>query len=271
MAEKGINEETLRYSKQFILEGFGDQGQNKLQEAKILVAGVGGLGSSALLYLAAAGVGTLGIVDFDSVTFSNLNRQIIHSSDDIGSKKTDSAAAKIKHLNPGVKVIKHDVRLNIDNVEEVISDYDVIIDATDNFTSRYLISDCCFFLKKPVIEGAAVGYDGILMTVIPDQTPCYRCLYPLPPQDGVLPACSDTGILGMVTGIIGTAQALEAVKLILRIGETMSGRILTFDALKTAFREVPWSRRTDCPLCGDKPSIHGLIEYKIKCKTKNVL
>jgi molybdopterin-synthase adenylyltransferase len=268
VAGAGIDDQTLRYSRQMILEGFGATGQKKLQAAKVLVAGAGGLGSAALYYLAAVGVGTLGIADFDGVTLSNLNRQIIHSSDDIGRPKTDSAMDQIRRLNPVLQVFKHNVRLTTDNVEEIIKDYDIVIDATDNFTSRYLISDCCYFLKKPVIEGAAVGYDGVLMTIIPDQTPCYRCLYPVPPEDGVLPTCSDTGILGMTAGIIGTAQALETVKLIVGLGETISGRILTFDALKTSFREVPWSKRQNCPLCGEEPSIHELVEYQIKCKTK---
>ncbi len=271
MAEAGMDPTTLRYSRQLILDGFGPAGQAKLRRAKVLVIGAGGLGSPALLYLAAVGVGRLGVADCDAVTFSNLNRQIIHDSTDIGRPKTESAAAKIGRLNPEVEVIRHDLRLNIDNVEELVRDYDLVIDATDNFTARYLINDCCYLLGKPVIEGAAVGYDGVLMTIIPGQTPCYRCLYPQPPPDGVLSTCSDTGVLGMTTGIIGTVQALEAVKLILGIGTTLSGRILTFDALTTGFREVPWRRRPECPLCGENPSITELVEYKIQCRTKEVL
>lgn len=263
-----MNDSTLRYSRQMILPGIGTEGQEKLKRAKILVAGAGGLGSPALAYLTAAGVGTIGIADFDTVTLSNLNRQILHFTPDVGIKKTDSAAGKLEKLNPQVTLIKHDLRLNLDNIEAIMGEYDLVIDATDNFTARYLISDGCYFLKKPFIEGAVVGYDGILMTVIPDQTPCYRCLYPRPPEDGVLPTCNDTGILGMTAGIIGTIQALEVVKLILGIGETVSGRLLIFDALKSSFREIPWQRRPDCPLCGENPTIHELIEYEIKCKTK---
>lgn len=270
MAEKGLDESTLRYSRQIILKDFGVAGQEKLKNAKVLVAGAGGLGSPALAYLTAAGVGVVGIADFDSVTYSNLNRQILHYTSDIGKKKTDSAAAKLGNLNPEVKLIKHDSRLNSDNIEEIIAGYDLVIDATDNFTARYLISDCCYFLKKPVIEGAVVGYDGILMTIIPDQTPCYRCLYPEPPEDGVLPTCNNTGILGMTAGIIGTVQALEGIKVILGIGETVSGRILTFDALQTSFREVPWKKRLECPLCGEKPTINRLVEYQIKCKIADI-
>ena len=270
MTKKDSGAEMLRYSRQVILEGFGAAGQEKLKTAKILVAGAGGLGSPALMYLAAAGVGTLGVADFDSVTDSNLNRQIIHSSHDIGHLKVDSAADTITKLNPYISVVKHKARINIENVTEIIGAYDLVIDATDNFTARYLISDSCYFLKKPVIEGAATGYDGILMTIVPDRTPCYRCLYPMPPEDEVLPTCGDTGILGMVTGIIGTFQALEAVKIILGLGETVSGRLLTFDAVKSSFREVPWRRRPECPLCGEEPIIHQPIEYEIQCKTKKV-
>lgn len=252
----GLDGDMQRYSRQVILKGFGLVGQKKLQEAKVLVAGAGGLGSAALFYLAAAGVGTLGISDFDTVVCSNLNRQILHFSEDIDRPKPDSAAEKIARLNPEVKVVKHSSRLHRANVASVIGGYDLVIDATDNFIARYLISDCCYFLKKPVVEGAVSDYDGILLTIIPDRTPCYRCLYPMPPEDGVLPASSDTGILGPVAGIIGTAQALEAIKLILGIGETVSGRILTFDGLKTSFQEIPWGRRPACPLCGDEPTIH---------------
>lgn len=270
MDQQMTHEERTRYSRQLILEQFGYAGQQKLKAAKVLVAGAGGLGSPALLYLAAAGVGTLGVVDFDRVGLSNLNRQIIHSQADLGKLKTDSAAEKLLALNPEIRVIKHPQRLDLDNIEEIIGAYDLVIDATDNFTARYLISDCCYFLGKPVVEGAAVGYEGILMTIIPGVTPCYRCLYPEPPGDGVLPTCSDTGILGMVTGLIGTMQALEGVKLILGLGATISGRLLTFDAVTSGFREIPWQRRPECPLCGEHPRIDHLMAYEIQCKTKRI-
>lgn len=262
--------DTLRYSKQIILDGIGCEGQEKLKKARILVAGAGGLGSPVLYYLAAVGIGTIGIADFDTVTLSNLNRQILYSTEDIGKRKVDLASEKILRLNPYISVIKHYNRIDIDNVEDIISGYDVVIDATDNFSIRYLLSDCCYFMGKPIIEGAATGYDGILMTIIPGETPCYRCLYPTPPEDGVLPTCSDTGILGMVTGIIGSVQALEAVKVVLGLGETVSGRILTFDALTTDFREVKWARREQCPLCGKNPTITELEHYEIKCKIKGI-
>lgn len=265
-----INNDMLRYSRQMILDGFGKEGQQKLKQARVLVIGAGGLGSPALFYLAAAGVGTVGIADFDTVTLSNLNRQIVHFTNDIGRKKTDSAESKIKALNPDVKVEKFDFRLNIDNIEEVIDKFDVVIDATDNFAARYLISDSCFFLGKPVIEGAAVGYLGILMTIIPGKTPCYRCLYPEPPADGVVETCSDTGILGMATGVIGSLQALEAVKVITDIGEKVTGRVIVFDALTTEFSDIQLEKSPKCALCGDHPTIHELVEYEVKCKLKEV-
>jgi molybdopterin/thiamine biosynthesis adenylyltransferase len=259
----------LRYSRQIILDEFGYTGQEKLLNSKVLVVGTGGLGSPALFYLAAAGVGTLGLADFDTVGISNLQRQILHFTDDLGRKKVDSATEKLKKLNPDVKLITYPNRLTIDNVEEIISDYDVIIDAVDNFQARYLISDCCYFLKKPLVEGAVLGWEGILMTILPDnQSPCYRCLYPMPPEDGVIPTCSDVGILGAVAGTIGSLQALEAIKLITGIGETLSGRILTFDGVNLNFREIKWSRKSNCPLCGNNPTIKELVQYDIKCKLK---
>lgn len=260
------NSNVLRYSRQIILKEVGHEGQKKLENARVLVIGAGGLGSPVLMYLVSAGVGTIGITDFDTVGISNLNRQILHSTEDLGRKKVDSAEEKLIKLNPQVAIIKHPVRLSIDNVEEIVNSYDVIIDATDNFTARYIISDCCYFLSKPLIEGAAVGFEGILMTIIPGKSPCYRCLYPLPPEDGVIPTCSSTGILGMITGIIGSLQALETIKVILGIGETLSGRILTFDGLGLNFREVKWKQREHCPLCGKNPSITELEQYELKCK-----
>ncbi len=267
---KIMDEVLLRYSRQIVLEGFGHKAQKKLKEAKILVAGAGGLGSPALLYLAAAGVGTIGIADFDTVALSNLNRQTLHFTEDIGRKKVQSASDKMIKLNPDIKIHRHSERICIDTVEEIVEGYDVVIDATDNFSTRYLLSDCCYYLKKPIIEGAAAGYDGIIMTIIPDKTPCYRCLYPMPPEDGVMPSCSDTGILGMVTGIIGSIEALEAIKVVTGLGETISGRILTFDALSTEFDQFELQKNEYCPLCGKNPTVKELVEYTIKCKTKDI-
>lgn len=264
-------EQILRYSRQIILNDFGGVGgQEKLLNAKVLVAGAGGLGSPVLLYLAAAGVGTIGIADFDTVGLSNLNRQVLHFTGDVGRKKVDSAQEKLESLNPDIKIIKYPFRLDIHNIADVISEYDVVVDALDNFPARYLLSDCCYFSKKPLIEGAVVGYEGILMTIIPDQSPCYRCLYPEPPENGVLPTCNDTGVLGMTTGMIGSLQALETIKVILGIGETLSGRILTFDGLALNVRTIPWKKREHCPLCGEHPTIKDLVEYEIKCKMKSI-
>lgn len=262
-----MNEEILRYSKQIILDDFGLEGQEKLKSSKILVVGAGGLGSSALYYLAAAGVGTIGIADFDSVALSNLNRQILHSTNDIGKKKTTSAKEKICALNPLIKVNVHSFRLNIDNISQTIEPYDIIIDATDNAPTRYLISDCCFFLRKYIIEGGAVGLEGFLMAIIPDQTACYRCLYPQPPKDGTINGCSDIGILGAVTGVIGSLMALEAIKLIIDIGEPLKNHALFFDGLKAGFEKITIEKNKACPLCGTK-EITELSEYQIKCKPK---
>lgn len=251
-------ENMLRYSRHIVLEGFGIEGQKKLKSAKMLVAGAGGLGSPAIGYLAAAGVGTIGVADYDTVNESNFNRQwMMHNTSDIGRVKTDSAEGKTALINPDVTVEKHG-RISSGNIENIIKKYDVIIDASDNFETRFLISDCCYFLKKPVIEAGAAAYEGLLLTIIPDKTPCYRCLYPAPPPKEVVPKPEETGILGMVAGVIGTLQALEAIKVILGIGETVSGRVLTFDGKNTSFRDVPWSKRGDCPLCGRDPIIKRL-------------
>lgn len=270
-SSEGIDKNILRYSRQIILDGFGTEGQRKLESSKVLVVGAGGLGSPCLMYLASAGVGHIGIIDFDLVDYSNLNRQILHFSSDIGVSKLESAKKKLNSLNSNVQVDTYKTRLTADNAEEIISEYDLVVDCTDNFTARYLISDCCFFLGKPLVEGACVGYDGILMTIIPGSTPCYRCLYPKPPEDGVLQTCSDTGILGAVAGIMGSMQALEAIKVIAGIGETVSGRVMVFDGLTTSFREIKWTRKAGCPLCGENPIIKELVEYDIKCKLKNIL
>lgn len=261
-----MDEETLRYSKQLVLDGIGKEGQRKINEAKILVVGAGGLGSPALTYLVSCGIGTVGIADFDTVTLSNLNRQILYSTEDLGKRKTEISSMRLKKINPGVEILKYQTRINIENVEEIIGDYDIVIDATDNFPTRYLLSDACYFSGKPVIEGAVVGYEGIIMTIIPGKTPCYRCLYPAPPVDGTLPTCGNTGILGMVTGVIGSLQALEAVKIVLGIGDLIAGRILTFDALASEFNNIKLNRNDSCPLCGKNPSIKELVEYEIICK-----
>jgi molybdopterin/thiamine biosynthesis adenylyltransferase len=266
-----LQDQLLRYSRQIILSEIGHQGQEKLLDSKVLVVGAGGLGSPALYYLAAAGIGTLGIADFDVVGISNLQRQILHSTGDLGQKKTESAAEKLRQLNPELKIITFPQRVTVDNVAEIIAGFDLVIDAADNFSTRFLVSDCCYFMKKPLIEGAVLGFEGVLMTILPDQSHCYRCLYPAPPDDGVVPTCSEAGILGMIAGTIGSLQALEAVKVLLTIGDTLTSRIITFDGLGLNFREIPWPKRAACPLCGENPIIKDLTEYNIQCKTKIVV
>lgn len=264
-----LNENQLsRYAKQIILNDIGVEGQQRLLASKVIVVGAGGLGSPVLYYLAASGVGTIGIADFDRVGLSNLQRQILHFTEDLGQKKVDSAAEKLNKLNPDVKIIKHACRLDDQNIEEIISEYDIVIDCTDNFTARYLVSDCCYLLKKPLVEGAVIGLIGTLTTIIPDASPCYRCLNPVPPQDGTVPSCADEGILGAVAGVIGTMQALEAIKILLGIGETLTGRMLFLDGLTMKIDEISLDRSEECQLCGKNPTIKELVSYEIKCRTK---
>lgn len=261
--------QTLRYSRQLILKDIGIAGQEKLLRSRILVIGAGGLGSPALYYLAAAGVGTIGIVDFDTVGISNLQRQILYTTEDLQKKKVDVAEEKLKKLNPDIGVEKYNCRINADNLEDIVSGYDVVIDGTDNFSARYLISDCCYLLGKPLVEGAVLGFTGILMTIIPGITPCYRCLYPAPPLSGNIPGCSDIGIIGMTTGTIGSLEALEAIKVVLGIGKTISGRVLCFDGLDMSFDEIRLEKNKGCKLCGEHPEIKELSQYEINyCANK---
>lgn len=261
----------LRYSRQIILNEIGHEGQQKLLQSKVLVVGAGGLGSPVLYYLAAAGIGTLGIADFDVVGLSNLQRQILHFTVDLGRKKTESAADKLSQLNPELRIDQFPERITAENIAEIIENYDLVIDAPDNFSTRFLVNDCCYFLKKPLIEGAVLGFEGILMTILPGQSPCYRCLYPDPPEEELVPPCGEAGILGMIAGTIGSLQALEAIKVLLGIGEPLTGRIITFDGLNANFREIPWPKRSSCPLCSENPTIHELGEYTIQSKPKIVV
>jgi len=242
----------LRYSRQIILKEIGAEGQEKLRKAKVLVVGAGGLGSPALYYLAAAGVGKIGTADFDTVGLSNLQRQIIYSTEDLQKKKVDVVKEKLEKLNPDVSVEKYPVRIDADNIEGIVDRYDVVIDAVDNFAARYLINDCCFTKGKPLVEGAVSGFTGILTTIIPGKTQCYRCLYPNSPKDNAVPARSDRGVIGMAAGTIGSLQALEAIKIILGIGEILAGKLLAFDGLDMSFREIKLDRNPKCPLCGKK-------------------
>jgi len=243
----------------------GVEGQEKLVQAKILLIGAGGLGSPLGLYLAAAGVGTIGIVDFDVVDFTNLQRQIIHGTEHVGKLKVESAKERIRSVNPEVTVHTYNAKLSRENILEIIKSYDMIIDGTDNFPTRYLVNDACVFQKKPNIYGSIFRFDGQATVFAPLKGPCYRCLYPEPPPPGMVPSCAEGGVLGVLPGIIGVIQATEAVKLIIGKGKPLIGRLLIYNALKMEFREVTLRRNPACPVCGDKPTIRELIDYEQFC------
>lgn len=251
-------EQLLRYSRHIILAEVGGKGQLKIGEAKVLIVGAGGLGASIALYLAAAGIGTIGIVDSDLVDLSNLQRQIIHHTADVGQPKVNSAEKKILGLNPDVKVIPYRKYINPGNAIRIFGDYDVIVDGTDNFPAKFLINDAAFFTGKPLVHGGILRFKGQLLTIIPKETACYRCIFPEPPPVGVVPSCQEAGVLGALAGFIGTLQGTEVLKLILGIGKPLTNRILTYNALETAFREISIKRNPHCALCGDAPSIHKL-------------
>jgi molybdopterin/thiamine biosynthesis adenylyltransferase/rhodanese-related sulfurtransferase len=264
-----------RYSRHILLPEVGEAGQAKLLSSKVLLLGAGGLGSPAALYLAAAGVGTLGIVDADVVDASNLQRQIIHSTGRLGMPKVESAARAIAELNPDVRVDKHEERMTSANVERLFGAYEVVIDGTDNFPTRYLVNDASVWLGKPVVHGSIFRFDGQVTTFIPakaaaklglpEASPCYRCLYPEPPPPHLAPSCQEAGVLGILCGIIGTLQATEAIKLILGKGTSLAGRLLTYDSLKMKFRELRLRRDPHCPVCGPKPSITSYVDYEGFC------
>ncbi len=258
-------EQILRYSRHLIMPEVGVEGQEKLVQAKILLIGAGGLGSPLGLYLAAAGVGELGIVDFDVVDFTNLQRQIIHRTEDVGRLKVESAKERIHAVNPDVVVKTFNLRLTSEHVMELIKPYDVVIDGTDNFVTRYLVNDACVFLRKPNIYGSIFRFDGQATVFYPFKGPCYRCLYPEPPPPGMVPSCAEGGVLGVLPGIIGVIQATEAIKLIIGQGEPLIGRLLLYNALKMTFREVKLRRDLGCPVCGDQPTITTLIDYEQFC------
>src|SRR3989338_164108 len=258
-------DEILRYSRHLIMPEVGIDGQEKLKDAGILLIGAGGLGSPLGLYLAAAGVGRLGIVDFDTVDFTNLQRQIIHRTEDVGSMKVESAKERINAINPDVQVTAYNTKISRDNILELIAPYDVVIDGTDNFPTRYLVNDACIFRKKPNVYGSIFRFDGQATVFYPFKGPCYRCLYPEPPPPGMVPSCAEGGVLGVLPGIIGVIQATEAVKLIIGKGEPLIGRLLLYNALKMEFREVKLKRSPDCPVCGDAPTITALVDYEEFC------
>jgi thiazole biosynthesis adenylyltransferase ThiF len=265
---KFTEEQIKRYARHIILPEVGGKGQEKLLNSKVLVIGAGGLGSPAILYLAAAGVGTIGIVDFDVVDLSNLQRQIIHNTERVGTPKVESARRTVEMLNPDVKVITYNTRISKENIMDIIKDYDVVLDGTDNFPTRFLINDACYFAGKPLVSAAMLRFEGQVSVFdfrIKEQSPCYRCLFPEPPPPGLVPSCQEAGILGSIGGIMGCIQATEAIKLILGIGEPLVGKLLIMDALSMDFRKVKLRKDPNCPLCGEKPVIKELIEYEQVC------
>jgi molybdopterin/thiamine biosynthesis adenylyltransferase/molybdopterin converting factor small subunit len=257
-------EQIRRYSRHIILPEVGGKGQRKLLNASVLLVGAGGLGSPAALYLAAAGVGRLGIVDGDVVDTSNLQRQILHHVADIGRPKVQSAVETIAQINPDVKVEPFYTVLSSENAREIIGQYDVVVNGCDNFPTRYLVNDCCVFLGKPLVDGSIFKFEGQVTVFIPGQG-CYRCLYPAPPPPGLVPSCQEAGVLGVLCGIVGSLQAIEAVKLLLGIGDPLTGRLLFIDSLGMEFRQVKVRRDPNCPVCGDDPSVTDLIDYHEFC------
>ena len=254
-----------RYSRHIVLPEIGLEGQERLLEAKVLIIGAGGLGSPLALYLAAAGVGTIGLVDFDIVEPSNLQRQIAHYTSDVGRPKLDSAADKIHAMNPDVKVNKYPTFITSENALDIIKDYDYVIDGTDNFPTRYLVNDACVMLGKTNIYGSIYRFDGQATVFKPDEGPCYRCLYPEPPPPGLIPSCQEGGVVGVLPGIIGIIQATEVIKLVTESGTSLVGRLLLYDAMDMSFNEVMIDKNPDCPVCSDHPTITELIDYKEFC------
>jgi adenylyltransferase/sulfurtransferase len=248
-----------------LLPEVGEEGQRRLKAARVLCVGTGGLGSPLALYLAAAGVGTLGLVDFDVVDVSNLQRQIIHSTADIGRKKLDSAAEKLKALNPSLNVVKHETLLSSANALEILKDYDVVADGTDNFPTRYLVNDACVLLGKPNAYGSIFRFEGQASVFATAEGPCYRCLYPEPPPPGLVPSCAEGGVLGILPGLVGVIQATEVIKLILGKGTPLIGRLLLVDALNMRFRELKLRKNPECPVCGEHPTVTKLIDYQQFC------
>ena len=251
-----------RYSRHIILKDVGLEGQVKISEAKVLVIGSGGLGSPALLYLAAAGVGTIGVADGDVVDLSNLQRQIIHSTNDIGNPKVLSAKEKINNLNPDVNVITYQEMLTTENIAEVIQEYDFIIDGTDNFPAKFLVNDACYFGNKPFSHAGILKFFGQTITVLPGTTTCYRCIFREPPPLNAVPSCSQAGVIGVIAGVLGTLQAGEAIKYILGKGDLITNRLLTFDALDSSFRDLALEKNPECPICGEHPEITELMDYE---------
>jgi len=257
-------EQVKRYSRHIILSQVGGKGQKKLLNARVLLVGAGGLGAPTAMYLAAAGVGTLGMVDFDVVDLSNLQRQVIHHTHDIGRPKVTSAAETIADMNPDVRVIQHQVALNSSNALDIISGYDIVVDGCDNFPTRYLVNDACVLARKPNVYGSIYRFDGMATVFLPGKG-CYRCVYPTPPPPGSVPSCQEAGVLGVLPGIIGVIQATETIKLILGIGDVLAGSLLVYDALDMEFRKMKLTRSPACPVCGPMPTITSMVDYEQFC------
>lgn len=255
-------DQITRYSRHILLPEVGGKGQKKLSQAKVFLVGAGGLGCPAAYYLAAAGIGTIGLVDSDVVDLSNLQRQVLHHTKDVGQSKVHSAKEKILALNPDVQVHTYETRFTSQNARDLISQYDVVIDGVDNFPAKFLINDACYFENKPLIHAGILRFEGRVFTIIPNQSACYRCIFKNPPPPGVVPSCQEAGIIGVVAGIIGSIQATEAIKLILKIGQPLTNRILDFDARTTAFREIRVKKNPTCALCGPEASLTELIDYE---------
>lgn len=258
-------EEALRYNRHMIMPEVGPEGQAKLKAARVLLVGAGGLGSPAGLYLAAAGIGKIGIVDFDAVDASNLHRQVLHGTRDVGRSKLDSAIDTLSDINPHVELVRHETRFTSENALEIAAGYDMIVDGTDNFPTRYLVNDVCVLSGKPNVYGSIFRFDGQATVFAAPGGPCYRCLYPEPPPPGTVPNCAEGGVLGILPGLVGIIQATEAIKLILGVGEPLIGRLLMIDALAMQFREIKIRRDPECPICGDQPTVRELIDYESFC------
>lgn len=253
-----ISEEKSRYARQMLLPQVGEAGQQKLKAARVLVIGLGGLGSPVVLYLAAAGVGTLGLVDADTVDLSNMHRQILYRTDDIGHKKTEAARGKLQATNPHAHYVTHTEKFTAANAERLLRDYDIVVDGTDNFTAHYLINDACVMFGKPLVYASLSRFEGMVATVLPRQSACYRCLYPSPPPPDLIPNCAEAGVLGTLPGFVGTLQANEVMKLILGIGTSLAGRLLLVDGLTTTFKDIAIAHNPACPVCGEKPTMTNL-------------
>ena len=261
-------EELIRYARHVALPEVGFDGQRRLKAGRVLCVGAGGLGSPLSLYLAAAGVGTIGVVDFDTVEASNLQRQLLHGTKDIGRSKLESARDRLLDVNPRVEVVLHDTRLSAEDALDVLAPYDVVVDGTDNFPTRYLVNDACVLLGKPNVYGSVFRWEGQLSVFATADGPCYRCLFREPPAPGLVPNCAEGGVLGVLPGIIGSAQAMETIKLLLGIGTTLAGRLLIFDALEMSWREIALRQNPECPVCGDAPTQTELIDYEVFCGVK---